>query len=63
MFEIILTTTQYINGKPVATESAPFYRRYKSRQTAERRAANMSATVTVKGSPVKYITVAEVHHV
>ncbi|HEC7609231.1 TPA: hypothetical protein R3998_004503 [Salmonella enterica subsp. enterica serovar Muenchen] len=63
MFEIILTTTEYFNGKPVRTESATFARRYKSRQTAERRATEMRKVVTVKGIPIKCITTAEVRHV
>ncbi|EHK3590662.1 hypothetical protein ACI5ME_000182 [Salmonella enterica subsp. enterica serovar Minnesota] len=63
MFEIILTTTEYLNGNPIRTESTPYYRRYKVRQTAERHAARMSETVSLKGSPVKYVTVAEVRHV
>ncbi|EAM4785587.1 hypothetical protein LWV78_002616 [Salmonella enterica] len=63
MFEIILTTTEYLNGNPTRTESTPYYRRYKVRQTAERHATRMNETVSLKGSPVKYVTVAEVRHV
>lgn len=62
MFEIILTTTEYFNNQPVWTESAPFYRRYKTRQTAESKAAALRETISIKGSPVKYVTVTEVRH-
>ncbi|HEL8025745.1 TPA: hypothetical protein UZ441_001093 [Escherichia coli] len=63
MFEIILTTTEYLNGVYVSKDVATWHRRYKSRKTAERKAAEMCETVSVKGSPLKYVTVAEVHHV
>lgn len=63
MYEIILTTTEYRNGVPVSAETATWHRRYKSRQTAARKASEMCETITVKGSPVKYITIAEVCHV
>ncbi|HBC3225634.1 TPA: hypothetical protein ACHGD4_000003 [Escherichia coli] len=63
MFEIILTTTEYLNGVFVSKEVATWHRRYKSRKTAERKAVEMNETISVKGSPVKYITIAEVRHV
>ena len=60
MFEIILTTTEYRNDVSVSALSATLYRRYKSRQTAARKASEMCETITVKGSSVKYVTTAEV---
>ncbi|EMS1340522.1 hypothetical protein WKL52_000289 [Salmonella enterica] len=62
MFEIILTTTEYFNGNPVRTESALYYRRYKTRKAADSNAARMNKTISLKDTPVKYVTVAEVRH-
>ena len=62
MFKIILTTTEYFNGQVIHTDSAQYYRRYKTRTAAERNAIRMCETVSMPGSPVKYITVAEVHN-
>ena len=62
-YEIILTTTEYFNDRSVRTESVLYWRRYKSRKAAEHKASEMCETITMKGSPVKYVTVAEVRHV
>ncbi|MFZ5132208.1 hypothetical protein [Enterobacter roggenkampii] len=62
MFKIILTTTEYFNGAVISTDAVQYSRRYKTRKAAERNAARMCETVTMPGSPVKYITVAEVRH-
>ncbi|AUM09799.1 hypothetical protein [Escherichia coli] len=59
-YEIVLTTTEYFNDKPVRAESVLYWRCYKSRKTAERKAAVMCETIAMKGSPVKYVTTAEV---
>ncbi|HAW1514507.1 TPA: hypothetical protein JLM64_001974 [Escherichia coli] len=63
MFEIILTTTEYRNNVFVGKEIATWHRRYKSRKTAESKAATFNETICMAGSPVKYVTVAEVRHV
>ncbi|EFL9196586.1 hypothetical protein ACFH3V_004117 [Escherichia coli] len=63
MFEIILTATEYSDGLLVIEKMATFCRRYKSRKTAERKAGEMRKVISIKGSPVKNITTAEVHHV
>ncbi|WP_097340955.1 hypothetical protein [Escherichia coli] len=63
LFEIILTTTEYRNDVFVGKETATWHRRYKSRKTAERKATTLNETISMVGSPVKYVTVAEVRHV
>lgn len=53
-YEIIISTTEYRNDVSV------WHRRYKSRKTAELKAAEMCETISMKGSPVKYVTTVEV---
>ncbi|EFF3781538.1 TPA: hypothetical protein ACH58E_005614 [Escherichia coli] len=59
-YEIIISTTEYRNDVSVRTDTSVWHRRYKSRKTAERKAAEMCETIAMKSSPVKYITTAEV---
>lgn len=60
MFKIIITTDEYMNGQRISTDSAPYYRSYKTRKAAEKNAARMGEIIQVPGSPLKYVTVAEV---
>lgn len=40
-----------------------YYRRYKSRKASERKAAELSETISIQDSLVKYITTAVIRHV
>ena len=59
-YEIIISTTEYRNDVSVRTDVSVWHRRYKSRKTAELKAAEMCENISMKGSPVKYVTTVEV---
>ncbi len=63
MFEIILVTVVKMNGEVLRKTRAILPRRYKSFRGANRKAAAMCKTFTVKGSPFKCETYAFVRHV
>ncbi|WP_156293257.1 hypothetical protein [Serratia oryzae] len=60
MFKILITTTEYFNGKPTRTESAQYYRQYKTSKAARNKAAQLNETVQAAGSPLKYVTTTKV---
>ncbi|SQD03137.1 Uncharacterised protein [Escherichia coli] len=49
-YEIIISTTEYRNDVSVRTDVSVWHRRYKSRKTAELKAAEMCETISMKGS-------------